>query len=91
MANSRIYIYRNYYDDDGLVPEYLDVREYCGTALWRWCTYVYDATAFDNLNEARKYIAKYIEEFGDTKYSFAFMEPVTVMKNYYSHEILEEV
>ena len=91
MANSCIYIYRNYDDDDGLVPEYLDVREYCGTALWRWCTYVHDATAFNNLREAKKYIAKYIEEFGDTKYSFAFMEPVTVMKNYYSHEILEEV
>lgn len=90
MANSCVYIYRNY-DDDGLVPEYLDVREYHGTALWRWCTYAYDATAFDNLNEARKYIAKYIEEFGDTKYSFAFMESVTVIKNYYSHEILEEV
>lgn len=90
MANSCIYIYRNY-DDDGLVPEYLDVREYCGTALWRWCTYVHDATAFNSLKEAQQYIAKYIEEFGDTKYSFAFMEPVTVMKNYYSHEILEEV
>lgn len=90
MVNSCIYIYRNY-DNDGLVPEYLDVREYCGTALWRWCTYVHDATAFNNLSEAKKYIAKYIEEFGDTKYSFAFMEPVTVMKNYYSHEILEEV
>lgn len=90
MVNSCVYIYRNY-DDDGLMPEYLDVKEYCGTALWRWCTYVCDATAFNNLNEARKYIAKYIEEFGDTKYSFAFMEPVTVMKNYYSHEILEEV
>lgn len=90
MTNSCIYIYRNY-DNDGLVPEYLDVREYCGTALWRWCTYVHDATAFNNLSEAKKYIAKYIEEFGDTKYSFAFMEPVTVMKNYYSHEILEEV
>lgn len=90
MANSCIYIYRNY-DDDGLVPEYLDVREYCGTALWRWCTYVHDATAFNSLKEAKQYIAKYIEEFGDTKYSFAFMEPVTVMKNYYSHEILEEV
>lgn len=90
MVNSCIYIYRNY-DNDGLVPEYLDVREYYGTALWRWCTYVHDATAFNNLSEAKKYIAKYIEEFGDTKYSFAFMEPVTVMKNYYSHEILEEV
>lgn len=90
MVNSCIYIYRNY-DNDGLVPEYLDVREYCGTALWRWCTYVHDATAFNNLSEAKKYIAKYIEEFGDTKYSFAFMEPVTVMKNYYSHEILEEI
>lgn len=86
MTNSCIYIYRNY-DDDGLVPEYLDVREYHGTILWRWCTYVYDATAFNNFNEARKYI----EEFGNTKYSFAFMEPVTVIKNYYSHEILEEV
>ena len=90
MANSCIYIYRNYYDD-GLVPEYLDVREYHGTILWRWCTYVYDATAFNNFNEARKYITKYIEEFGNTEYSFAFMEPVTVIKNYYSHEILEEV
>ena len=90
MANSCIYIYRNY-DDDGLVPEYLDVREYCGTALWRWCTYVYDATAFNNFNEARKYIKKYIEEFGNTKYHFAFMEPAIVMKDYYSHEILEEV
>lgn len=90
MANSYIYIYRNY-DDDGLVPEYLDVREYCGTILCRWCTYVHDATAFNSLKEARQYIAKYIEEFGDTKYSFAFMESVTVMKNYYSHEILEEV
>lgn len=90
MANSYIYIYRNY-DDDGLVPEYLDVREYCGTALWRWCTYVHDATAFNSLKEAKQYIAKYIEKFGDTKYNFAFMEPVTVMKNYYSHEILEEV
>ena len=90
MANSYIYIYRNY-DDDGLVPEYLDIREYCGTILCRWCTYVHDATAFNSLKEARQYIAKYIEEFGDTKYSFAFMESVTVMKNYYSHEILEEV
>ena len=53
--------------------------------------YAYDATAFNNLNEAKKYIEKYIEEFGDIEYSFAFMEPVTVMKNYYSHEILEEV
>ena len=25
------------------------------------------------------------------KYHFAFTEPVTVIKNYYSHEILEEV
>lgn len=90
MANSCVYIYRNY-DDDGLVPEYLDVREYHGTALWRWCTYVHDATAFNNLREAKKYIEKYIKEFGDTKYSFAFMESVTVMKNYYSREILEEV
>lgn len=90
MANSYIYIYRNY-DDDGLVPEYLDVREYCGTILCRWCTYVHDATAFNSLKEAKQYITKYIEEFGDTKYSFAFMESVTVMKNYYSHEILEEV
>lgn len=91
MANSCIYIYRNYDDDDGLVPEYLDIREYCGTILCRWCTYVHDATAFNSLKEAQQYITKYIEEFGDTKYSFAFMEPVTVMKNYYSHEILEEV
>ena len=53
MANSCVYIYRNY-DDDGLVPEYLDVREYHGTALWRWCTYVHDATAFNNLREAKK-------------------------------------
>ena len=53
MVNSCIYIYRNY-DNDGLVPEYLDVREYCGTALWRWCTYVHDATAFNNLSEAKK-------------------------------------
>lgn len=53
MANSCVYIYRNY-DDDGLVPEYLDVREYHGTALWHWCTYVHDATAFDNLREAKK-------------------------------------
>lgn len=90
MANSHIYIYRNY-DDDGLVPEYLDVREYCGTILCRWCTYVHDATAFNSLKEANQYITKYIEEFGDTKYSFAFMESVTVMKNYYSREILEEV
>lgn len=90
MANSYIYIYRNY-DDDGLVPEYLDVREYCGTILCRWCTYVHDATAFNSLKEANQYITKYIEEFGDTKYSFAFMESVTVMKNYYSREILEEV
>lgn len=52
MTNSCIYIYRNY-DDDGLVPEYLDVREYHGTALWRWCTYVHDATAFNNLREAK--------------------------------------
>ena len=92
MTNSYIYIYRNYDDDDdGLVPEYLDVREYCGTCLWRWCTYVHDATAFNSLNEAKKYIKKYIETFGNIKYGFAFMEPVTVMKNYYSHEILEEV
>lgn len=90
MANSCIYIYRNY-DDDGLVPEYLDVREYCGTILCRWCTYVHDVTAFNSLKEANQYITKYIEEFGDTKYSFAFMESVTVMKNYYSREILEEV
>lgn len=90
MTNSYIYIYRNY-DDDGLVPEYLDVREYCGTILCRWCTYVHDATAFNSLKEANQYITKYIEEFGDTKYSFAFMESVTVMKNYYSREILEEV
>lgn len=90
MANSYIYIYRNY-DDDGLVPEYLDVREYCGTILCRWCTYVHDATAFNSLKEANQYITKYIEEFGDTKYGFAFMESVTVMKNYYSREILEEV
>ncbi len=91
MANSYIYIYRNYDDDDGLVPEYLDIREYCGTILCRWCTYAHDATAFNSLKEAKQYIAKYIEEFGDTEYSFAFMESVTVMKNYYSHEILEEV
>lgn len=52
MTNSCIYIYRNY-DDDGLVPEYLDVRKYHGTALWRWCTYVHDATAFNNLREAK--------------------------------------
>ena len=91
MANSYIYIYRNYDDDDGLVPEYLDIREYCGTILCRWCTYVHDATAFNNLKEANQYITKYIEEFGDTEYSFAFIEPVTVVKNYYSHEILEEV
>lgn len=90
MTNSCIYIYRNYYDDD-LVPEYLDVKEYYGTCLWRWCTYVHDATAFNNLNEAKKYIEKYIEEFGDTEYSFAFIEPVIVVKNYFSHEILEEV
>ena len=90
MANSYIYIYRNY-DDDGLVPEYLDVREYCGTILCRWCTYVHDATAFNSLKEANQYITKDIEEFGNTKYSFAFMESVTVMKNYYSREILEEV
>lgn len=90
MANSYIYIYRNY-DDDGLVPEYLDVREYCGTILCRWCTYVHDATAFNSLKEANQYITKYIEELGDTEYSFAFIEPVTVVKNYYSHEILEEV
>lgn len=90
MVNSCVYIYRNY-DDDGLVPEYLDVREYCGTILCRWCTYVHDATAFNSLKEANQYIAKYIEEFGDTEYSFAFIEPVTVVKNYYSHEILEEV
>lgn len=90
MANSYIYIYRNY-EDDGLVPEYLDVREYCGTILCRWCTYVHDATAFNSLKEANQYITKYIEEFGDTKYGFAFMESVTVMKNYYSREILEEV
>ena len=90
MANSYIYIYRNY-DDDGLVPEYLDVREYCGTILCRWCTYVHDATAFNSLKEAKQYIKEYIEEFGDTEYSFAFIEPVTVVKNYYSHEILEEV
>lgn len=32
MTNSCVYIYRNY-DDDGLVPEYLDVREYYGTIL----------------------------------------------------------
>ncbi len=91
MANSYIYIYRNYDDDDGLVPEYLDIREYCGTILCRWCTYVHDATAFNSLKEAKQYIEKYIEEFGDTEYSFAFIEPVTVVKNYYSHEILEEV
>lgn len=92
MTNSCIYIYRNYVDDDDdLMPEYLDVREYCGTALWRWCTYVHDATAFNSLNEAKKYIEKYIKKFGNIKYSFAFMESVTVMKNYYSHEILEEV
>lgn len=90
MANSYIYIYRNY-DDDGLVPEYLDVREYHGTALWRWCTYVHDATAFNNLREAKKYIEKYIKEFGNIKYHFAFMEPAIVMKDYYSREILEEV
>lgn len=90
MANSYIYIYRNY-DDDGLVPEYLDIREYCGTILCRWCTYVHDATAFNSLKEAKQYIEKYIEEFGDTEYSFAFIEPVTVVKNYYSREILEEV
>lgn len=90
MANSYIYIYRNY-DDDGLVPEYLDIREYCGTILCRWCTYVHDATAFNSLKEAKQYIEKYIEKFGDTEYSFAFIEPVTVVKNYYSHEILEEV
>lgn len=90
MVNSCVYIYRNY-DDDGLVPEYLDVREYCGTILCRWCTYVHDATAFNSLKEANQYIAKYIKEFGDTEYSFAFIEPVTVVKNYYSHEILEEV
>lgn len=90
MVNSCVYIYRNY-DDDGLVPEYLDVREYCGTILCRWCTYVHDATAFNSLKEANQYITKYIEEFGNTKYSFAFMESVTVMKNYYSREILEEV
>ena len=90
MANSCIYIYRNY-DDDGLMPEYLDIREYCGTILCRWCTYVHDATAFDNLREARKYIEKYIKTFGNIEYSFAFMETVTVMKNYYSREILEEV
>ena len=59
MANSCIYIYRNY-DDDGLVPEYLDVREYCGTLLCRWCTYVCDATAFNNLSEAKKNILKNI-------------------------------
>ena len=52
MTNSCVYIYRNY-DDDGLVPEYLDVKEYCRTALWRWCTYVHDATAFNNLREAK--------------------------------------
>ena len=92
MTNSCIYIYRNYVDDDDdLMPEYLNVKECCGTILWRWCTYGHDATAFDNLNEARKYIEKYTKEFGGTEYSFAFMEPVTVMKNYYSHEILEEV
>lgn len=90
MANSCVYIYRNY-DDNGLVPEYLDVKEYHGTALWRWCTYVHDATAFNNLREAKKYIEKYIKEFGNTKYHFAFMEPVIVIKDYYSHEILEEV
>lgn len=84
MANSYIYIYRNY-DDDGLVPEYH------GTALWRWCTYVHDATAFNNLREAKKYIEKYIKEFGNIKYHFAFMEPAIVMKDYYSREILEEV
>lgn len=94
MANSYIYVYRNY-DDDGLVPEYLGIREYCGTILWRWCTCVHNATAFNSLKEAKQYvdkcINKHVEEFGDTKYSFAFMESVTVMKNYYSHEILEEV
>lgn len=90
MTNSCVYIYRNY-DDDGLVPEYLDVKEYCGTALWRWCTYVHDATAFNNLREAKKYIEKYIKEFGNIKYHFAFMESAIVMKDYYSHEILEEV
>lgn len=90
MANSCVYIYRNY-DDDGLVPEYLDVREYHGTALWRWCTYVHDATAFNNLREAKKYIKKYIEEFGNTEYSFAFMASAIVMKDCYSYEILEEV
>lgn len=90
MANSCVYIYRNY-DNDGLVPEYLDVREYHGTALWRWCTYVHDATAFNNLRKAKKYIEKYIKEFGNIKYHFAFMEPAIIMKDYYSHKILEEV
>ena len=90
MTNSCVYIYRNY-DDDGLVPEYLDVREYYGTILCCWCTYVHDATAFNSLKEAKHYIAKYIEKFGNTKYHFAFMESAIVMKDYYSHEILEEV
>ena len=90
MTNSCIYIYRNCYDDD-LMLEYLDVKEICGTFLWRWCIYAHDATAFNSLSEAKKYIKKYIEKFGDIEYSFAFIEPVTVVKNYYSHEILEEV
>lgn len=75
---------------------YIDVGDNCCYAdhevkAWRWCTYVHDATAFNSLKEAKQYIAKYIEEFGNTKYHFAFMEPAVVMKDYYSHEILEEV
>ena len=50
-----------------------------------------DDIRYSNVRDVKKYIEKYIKEFGNIKYHFAFMEPAIVMKDYYSHEILEEV
>lgn len=90
MGESYIYIYRSYCGDDG-IQEYLKVEENCGDTLWKWCDSAYDATPFIDLKEARQYVDKYIDTFGSIQCGFAFMEAVTVMKNFFTYEILEEV
>lgn len=90
MGESYIYVYRDYCGDDG-IPEYLRVKECGGNLIWRWCNNPCDATPFIDLKEAKQYVDKYIKVFGSLQCGFAFMETVTVMKNFFTYEIVDEV
>ena len=87
MNNPRIYIYREYCDDCGFY-EYLRVNK--NIVTWQWTTNIKEASFFENIQEAKHFGREYTKAFDDNNFSYAYMDIAIVIKNYYSHDIVDE-